>query len=156
MADATVVGAPGSAPRRGNSYGNSPVIGDRIDDSSSEVVVLQGTSCVSLLAGQSIVAGSICAAIDEDDLVLTYATTGRWRLYEAQLWAGLSILDMPQTNLGNPKVGLFPFKSESLAGVSSYAFRVPLATFELSSRLEVCDPVTGYIVAHALVKRPLP
>jgi hypothetical protein len=137
------------------SCGNSPVAEERIDDSSSELVVIPGTSCVSLLAGQTSVAGSVCAVIDGDDLVLTYSTSGDWRLYEAQLWAGLSILSMPQTNSGNPKVGLFPFKSGALGGVSTFSFRVRLSTFGLSSSMEVCAPVTGYVVAHAVVKRPL-
>ncbi len=139
----------------GLSCGTSPPDAERIEATEDDLVVLQGTSCVSLLAGQTTVAGSVCAVIDGDDLVLTYATTGDWRLHEAHLWAGLSILDMPQTNNGNPKIGLFPFNAGALAGLTSYSVRVPLSTFGLSSSMEACDPVTGYIVAHAVVKRPL-
>lgn len=120
------------------------------------LVVISGASCVSLLAGQTIVAGSVCAEIVGDNLVLTYSTSGDWKLYEAHLWAGLSITTMPQTNNGNPKVGLFPSNSGALPGVSSFSFAVPLSTFGLAASQEVCDPVTGYIVAHAVVKRPLP
>jgi len=75
--------------------GISPPITEQVEATADELVVIEGSSCASLLAGQTIVAGTVCAVVDGNDLVLTYQTTGDWRLYEAHLCAGLSILDMP-------------------------------------------------------------
>lgn len=133
----------------------SQPIEERASATSSELVQIQGASCVTLLAGQTIQAGTVCSTIDGDNVVVTYATTGDWRLYETHLWAGTSLSTMPQTNSGNPKLGNFPYNSGALAGVASYSVSVPLSTFGLSSSMTSCAPVTALMVTHAVVKRPL-
>lgn len=132
-----------------------PLDGDAEGSSQSALVKIQGgDSCVTLLAGQTIVAGTVCSSIEGENLRVTYATTGGWSLHETHLWAGLNLATMPQTNSGNPKIGNFPFASGPLAGTTSYSVTIPLATFGLSSAMTQCDPRTAYIVSHAVVKRP--
>jgi hypothetical protein len=126
-----------------------------LSNAKSALVQIQGTYCVALLAGQSIPAGTVCTSIEGENLKVTYATENGWLLYEAHLWAGMSLSSMPQTNSGNPKLGNFPYNSGALAGVSSYSFLVPLSTFGLSSSMTACDPKVSYLVAHAVVKKQL-
>jgi len=123
--------------------------------STSALVQIQGNSCMTLLAGQSITAGTVCAVVEGSNVKVTYTTTGGWLLYEAHLWAGLNLADMPQTNSGNPKIGNFPYNSAGLGGLTTYSFMVPLATFGLSSSATTCGDVTAYMVAHAVVKKQL-
>jgi hypothetical protein len=124
-----------------------------IHSSATELVQLQGDSCVTLLAGQTIPAGTVCSSIQGDDLKITYETSDGWLLDEAHLWTGISLASMPQTNSGNPKLGNFPYNAGSLGGVTSFSFSVPLSTFSLSADMTACDPVTAYVVAHAAVKK---
>ena len=119
------------------------------------LVQIQGTSCVTLLAGQTVQAGTVCSAIEGESIKVTYTTGNGFQLYGAHLWAGTNLASMPQTNSGNPKLGNFPYNAGTLAGVSSYSFYVPLSTFGLNSSMTSCAPVTGYLVAHAVVKRQL-
>jgi hypothetical protein len=65
--------------------GTSSPASEQTEDHASELVVLDGSSCVTLLAGQTLVAGTVCAEIAGDDLGVTYATSGDWKLYEAHL-----------------------------------------------------------------------
>lgn len=126
-----------------------------VSRAASELVQIQGTSSVSLLAGQTIAAGTVSTSIEGENVKITYATTGGWLLHETHLWAGLTLAAMPQTNSGNPKVGNFPYNSGALGGVTSYSVLVPLSTFGLTSSMTQCAPVTAYIVSHAVVKKQL-
>jgi hypothetical protein len=136
--------------------GVDPDVGEDIALARDAVVQIQGPSCVTLLAGQSTPAGSVCSSVEGENLKVTYETTNGWLLYGAHLWAGPDLAGVPQTNSGNPKIGNFPYNAGSLAGVSSYSFLVPLSRFGLSSSMTSCAPVTAYVVAHAVVKRTLP
>jgi hypothetical protein len=139
-----------------SACGTDAVLGvEEVGSSESALVQIQGTSCVPLLAGQTISAGTVCSSIEGENVEVTYETSNGWLLYSAHLWAGLNLASMPQTNSGNPKLGNFPYNAGTLEGVSSYSFSVPLSTFGLSSGMTSCDPVTGYLVAHAVVKKQL-
>lgn len=118
-------------------------------------IQLQEDACVSLLAGQSIVAGTVCSSIQGDSIQVTYATIDGWLLYQTHLWAGLNLAQMPQTNNGNPKVGLFPYVSPSLSGVTSYSVKIPLSIFGLADSMTSCADVSAIFVSHAVVKKTL-
>lgn len=126
-----------------------------VGGAAAELVQLQGASCVALLAGQTIPAGTVCSTVEGDDLVVEYRTADGWELTEAHLWSGLSLGDLPQTRSGNPQIGLFPYHSGAIAGATSQVFRIPLARFGLDADQTVCDPVTAFVVAHAAVRKPL-
>jgi hypothetical protein len=110
-----------------------------------------GVHCQTLLAGQTIEAGSVCVEVVDTDLVVTYSTTGDWELVEAHLWVGGDLADMPQTRRGNPKIGNFPYKAEDLAGATSHQFIVPLDDLGFG-----CpgDDASYHVAAHAALRRP--
>jgi hypothetical protein len=92
---------------------------EEVESAESALVQIQGTACVTLLAGQTSPAGTVCSSIEGENVQVTYTTSNGWLLYGAHLWAGLNLASMPQTNSGNPKVGNFPYNAGTLAGVSS-------------------------------------
>ncbi len=118
-------------------------------------VVISEGSCIPLLAGQTMEAGSVCATIEGENIKVTYQVSGDWLLSETHLWVDTSLTTLPVTRAGNPKIGLFPYTSGSLDGATSYEFLVPLSLFGLSGDEEVCDPVTLFAVAHAALYRVL-
>lgn len=141
------------------SQEGSPVASQEFDIQSNPGaarVVVKAESCVDLLAGQTIQAGSVCVSIQGNDLAVTYKTDSGWTIKEAHLWAGLSLAQMPQTNNGNPKIGNFPHHSGALSGAASYSFSVPLSVFGLDSGMTSCNDVNALVVAHAVVSRITP
>ena len=112
--------------------------------------------CADLLAGQTILAGSVCYEVDldSDELNVTYVADNGWFLLDTHLWVGDDATAYPQTKNGNPKNGQFPYASGSLAGVSSYAVVIGLNGAALANFYGslACDNVsTFYAMAHAVV-----
>lgn len=106
--------------------------------------------CVDLLAGQTILTGSVCLSVDEnDDLVVTYTTTGGWELQEAHLWVGTDLADMPQTNSGNPRIGLFPYTSGDITGATHWEVVVDLEKYDVDD--STC-PADLLAAAHAALQ----
>ena len=138
------------------------------------IVELEGATCVTLYAGQTINAGSVCASVNNTvdtsaqcpgdtattgALLVTYATTGGWELVEAHLAAGDALADLPVNKSGNPMPGQFPYHSGDITGDTSYTFTVPLCIFvssgvPLDGALNTCNPVTAYLAAHAALRKP--
>lgn len=127
------------------------------DDSSSSYEVVQvgdgNVLCSDLIAGQHHDAGDVCVHVDGSDLIVTYTTQNGWVLGEAHTWAGASLLDMPQTNKGAPKIGHFPSNSGNITGATSYTVVFGLSDFGLAGDEIACDPVTFFVAAHAVVLR---
>lgn len=130
-----------------------PTVSGPLSTSAMPLVEITGDNCVTLLAGQTIEAGQVCATVSGDDVNVTYETSGGWGLYEVHAWAGTALADMPQNKQGNPKIGNFPINVGDLQGATSYTFTLPLSLFGLSSEQTECDPVTAYLATHAVVKR---
>jgi hypothetical protein len=105
------------------------------------------TSGVSfdLLAGQTILAGSVGVGIDGEDLLVTYSTVNGWKLSEVQLSVGIGTASIPTNKAGNPVIGSFPYKATGLGGAVTYAFRIPLSTYN------VVAGTTLTFAAHAVV-----
>jgi hypothetical protein len=127
--------------------GSSPTTGV----ARSALLEVEGSECTTLYAGQHIDAGEVCVTVDEDELVVSYATTGDWELVETHTWVGESLDDLPTTPKGNPKVGHFPYQSGDIAGATYYESRVPLG--ELGDEEYLCDR-TFLVAAHAALARP--
>jgi hypothetical protein len=106
--------------------------------------------CSTLFAGQTIDAGTVCSSVNNDNLDVTFTTTGGWELEEAHLWAGTQLSDMPQTKKGNPKIGNFPYNSGDITGATSHTFSVALLGLGFS-----CpgDDVTYILAAHAALRK---
>ena len=121
-----------------------------LSSKQSAVTYAQNTQCVTLLAGQTINAGSVCMTVSGQDLVATYNTTNGWQLNEVHLWVGDSLSTMPQTKNGNPQIGLFPYTAQNLNGATSYTFNIPLSSLGSG---DLCDH-TFLAAAHASVQKP--
>lgn len=100
-----------------------------------------GIGCVTLYAGQTIEAGTVCIEqVDTEDmeqLRVTYTTIDGWELVEAHLWIGEDLTMMPQ------KVEHFPYHSDDITGLTSYSFFI--------------DPIwctdVRYAAAHAIIRK---
>lgn len=103
--------------------------------------------CQILYAGKTANAGSVCVDNDTEFLTVTYATTGDWWLDDLHLFVGTSLSQMPQTSVGNPKIGLFPYTVEDERS-QQYTFRIPLGDFKPWA----CG-TTLYVAAHAALVR---
>jgi len=122
-----------------------------IESRQQAVQYAQASQCVTLFAGQTINAGSVCVSVSGQDLVVNYATTGGWELVQTHLWVGDDLLSMPQTKTGNPQIGNFPYKSGDITGATSYTFNIPLAS--LSDAADLCGH-TFDLAAHAALRKP--
>ncbi len=107
---------------------------------------LGAPACNTLYAGQTIDAGTVCSDNDSDFLTVTYTTVGGWTLSEVHLFVGHSLVEMPQTKTGNPKIGNFPYTDDA-NGATTYTFRLPLGDFQAS-----CGSVLT-LAAHAVVSK---
>jgi hypothetical protein len=96
---------------------------------------------VTLIAGQTINAGTVTVSNDNDYIYVTYATTNGWVLTQTHLYVGDCAL-IPVNNPGNPLPGQFPYKSTH-NNVTSYTYQIPISRIAL----ENC----GCIAAHAVV-----
>jgi len=98
---------------------------------------------VTLVAGQTINAGTITVSNDADFIYVTYTTTNGWVLSETHLYVGDCSL-IPVNNPGNPIPGQFPY-SGSHSNITSYTYQVPISRIPPGG--------CGCIAAHAVVKQ---
>lgn len=119
------------------------------------VVTSSGSNSVSLIAGQTINAGSVVYTdIDtnsdgiDDALEITYSLTGGWEFVEIQYWMDLNLTTLPVNKSGNPQVGLFPYKFSDVLGQTSYTFQVPFSAINFTCEAEGIY----YIASHASVR----
>jgi len=111
--------------------------------------------CVDLIAGQHIVAGTVCVLNEGENLYVTYTTTDGWMLAETHLavstdepgtgeWLG----NRWQNRAGNPAPGRFPYKAEHDPAVDdTYTYTIPLA--DISDGVGAGDTV--FVAAQAVV-----
>ena len=94
----------------------------------------------ALKAGQHITVGSVIVEYDVAtySLIITFVTTDGWKLYETHLYLGT-------TPPAKSAPGRFPYKHDSLSGVTSDPYTVPLAD------LGADYGDTLYIATHAVV-----
>lgn len=67
--------------------------------------------------------------------VVRYSTSNGWQMTEAHLWVGDGLATMPQTETGNPQIGLFPYRSGDITGATSYTLTIPLSSLERERQL---------------------
>jgi hypothetical protein len=109
-----------------------------------------GVKCFNLIAGQNIVAGTVCVDVFDGNLYVTYVTTGGWELVETHAYVGL-VGTIPVNGAGNPAPGQFPNKSGPLPdGTTFFEFVTPLEdlNFECPS-----DDVIYALAAHAALQK---
>lgn len=80
---------------------------------------------VDLIAGQHIVAGTLSIDMNENDLILTYKTTGDWLITETHMSIGeCNVLTFPSTGAGNPKIGQFEHNTTHSDGVNEVIYYI--------------------------------
>jgi len=155
--------APDDDPSESEDYAEEPAA----EATPRAVEITSESTCVTLFAGQTIDAGTVCVNADNSvdtsaqcdaqgttgALNVVFTTTNGWELTEAHLAAGDDFADIPVNNKGNPKIGNFPYNSGDITGATSHTFQVPLCTFGLDGAAAECDPVTAYLAAHAAVRK---
>ena len=98
---------------------------------------------VTLVAGQTMNAGTITVTNDADNIYVTYATTNGWKLTETHLYVGDCAL-IPVNNPGNPIPGQFPYHGTH-ANLDVYNYVIPISRIPSGS--------CGCIAAHAVLKQ---
>lgn len=96
---------------------------------------------VSLIAGQTIDAGTVTVTNDNDFIYVTYETANGYTLTQTHLYVGDCAL-IPVNSQGNPIPGHFPYSSTH-NNATSYTYQVPIAAIATGS--------CGCIAAHAVV-----
>ena len=104
------------------------------------------SSCTStpLIAGQHIDAGNVSFDIYEDEIVISYETTGDWDISAVHFSISEcgDELSFPATGSGNPKIGKFEYASDHEDGINSVKYYF---------NIEDMDDVFC-IAAHAVVE----
>lgn len=96
---------------------------------------------VTLMAGQTINAGTVEVTNDADFIYVTYTTADGWLLTQTHLYVGDCAL-IPVNNPGNPIPGQFPYNSAH-SNISTYTYQVPISAIGLGN--------CGCVAAHAVV-----
>ncbi|MEX1362984.1 MAG: hypothetical protein AB1Z98_07650 [Nannocystaceae bacterium] len=142
--------------------------GDGFDDFDNDriVEITSETTCVGLVAGKKIDAGTVCTSIDNTVdtsaqcgagstgvMNVTLETTGPWELEFARIGVGAGLEDIPTNRRGRVRRNILPYQSGQISGATSHTFAVPLCDLGLDGSDEVCDPVKAHMVAHARVRK---
>ncbi len=98
---------------------------------------------VNLIAGQTMIAGTVTVTNDAEYIYVTYSTTGGWVLTQTHLYVGACNL-IPVNNPGNPIPGQFPY-SGTHNNITTITYQVPISKIPVGS--------CGCIAAHAVVKQ---
>ena len=97
----------------------------------------------TLIAGQSIPAGSVIVENDDQNLYVTYQTDGDWLITETHLDVATRPEDLKQTSKGNAVPGRFTYKSEHDPGVTTVTHTIDLSAWPSGTRL--------FLAAHSVV-----
>lgn len=102
-----------------------------IDETSAVTVnplengVCQPTT-TNIMAGKNTVAGTITITNDLVNIYVTYTTTGGWVMGQTQLYVG-PLSGLPVNKMGNPMIGLFPYKTTHNPYVTTFTYTIPRA-----------------------------
>lgn len=142
--------------------------GDGIEgfDHDRIVEITNESTCVTLLAGKNIDAGTVCSSIDNTVdtsaqcgqgatgvMNVTVETTGPWQLELARIGVGAGLEDLPTNRRGKVKKNQLEYQSGDISGATSHTFAVPLCTFGLDGADESCDPVKAHMTANARLRK---
>ncbi|MGC4104165.1 hypothetical protein [Ferruginibacter sp.] len=106
------------------------------------------TSCpattVTLVAGQTINAGTVTVSNDAQYIYVTYSTTDGWVMKQTHLYVG-DCAAIPVNNPGNPIPGQFPYGGNH-NNITSYTYQVPISAIPAGS----CACVAAHCVVVKL------
>jgi hypothetical protein len=99
-----------------------------------------------LLAGQTILVGTVTLDEDDNNYYITYDTTASgWTISETHLAAAAFSSGIPQTKTGNPRPGKFQYSGIHRKGTRIVTYTVPKAGLGINPKF----------AAHAVVNGPL-
>ena len=116
------------------------------------VVPPADASTTDLLAGQTILVGTVYVWNDGTNLYVQYETTGDWVMTETHLAVATTPDSIPQNKNDNPIPGHFPYNHEDLGCITSDPYTIPLS--EIGAGGVECEELL-YIAAHALVQKKI-
>jgi hypothetical protein len=132
-------------------------------DPSARVAVGSAASTLNyqiLYAGQNTNAGAVTYDdvdtnddLTDDALQVTFQSSSGWEFTEIHFFVGTSFTGIPTNKSGNPQPGLFPYKSGSVAGQTTYTFTIPFSEIGFS-----CPSTTTedfFVAAHAGMRKQL-
>lgn len=119
----------------------------------SAIVELSGDTCAPLVADSTVV-GTVCTAIEGDNLKVTFESSGPWTIVDARLWAGTDFADLQTDPYGYPVISEMPYQSGPLDHVTKQTFLVPLASFDDPTHVAGCEPKLIHLVPKAWVMTP--
>lgn len=99
------------------------------------------TTTVTLLAGQTINAGTVSVTNDSNFIYVTYTTANGYLMTQTHLYVGDCAL-IPINNPGNPIPGQFPY-SATHNNITTYTYQIPLSAIPAGG--------CGCIAAHCVV-----
>ncbi len=95
----------------------------------------------TFLAGQTIPVGNVSVGVQDDNLLVTFTTTGDWVMDESHVYVG-DCGEIPLSGGCNPQFGQFPYTADHVPPVQSYVYEIPL------SNIDSCF----CFIAHAAVR----
>jgi hypothetical protein len=82
----------------------------------------------NLLAGQTLKIGEVSVLLDGDEILIRYLSTDpEWMILSTSLSVESNLEDIPLTNTGNPKIGLFEFSGSYNPAISDTTYKIPVA-----------------------------
>ena len=84
---------------------------------------------MDLIAGQNYLAGLVTIERDESYLIITYTTSGNWKINATHMYAGICE-DIPQTRSGNPRVGVFDYATTHSNGTNTVQYAIEVDFFD--------------------------
>jgi hypothetical protein len=101
----------------------------------------------TLVAGQTMSAGTVSVYNDAANLYIRYTLTSPWVMSDAHAAVATTLAGLPQTKTGNPIPGRFSYSATFDPEVTSYTFGVPMAGNFTAGQVV-------FIAAHAGVQAP--
>ncbi|MCP4442272.1 MAG: hypothetical protein GY810_25470 [Aureispira sp.] len=83
-------------------------------------------SVYQIYGGQTIPVGDLIVNNDDDNVYVTYTTSGCWELSETHLYVG-DPANIPTNNANTPIPGQFTYQASHSGGTTTYTYTVPLA-----------------------------
>jgi hypothetical protein len=138
-------------------------------DHARLVEIVDEVTCVPLLAGKNIPAGTVCSSIDntvdtsqqcwagsQGVMNVTYQATGGWQLVQARMAVGTGLEDIPTNRRGKARLALYPYNSGNISGATTHTFAVPLCQLGLDASDDSCDGVLAHLSNEAELRKAKP
>lgn len=111
---------------------NEPIIESNVlavTNSTANAITCGTAQNQTLLAGQTINAGSVSVSNDQVNLYVKYTSANGWVLTKTHLYVG-NCSSIPKTKAGNPQIGLFPLQQSYIPMATTATYTIPLSSLD--------------------------